>query len=847
MLSISGPMSGAGSGNYYLELAKEDYYTAGGEPPGAWMGKGASTLGLKGEVKRDALRGLLLGFSPDRTERLVQNAGNEKRQCGWDLTFSAPKSVSVIWSQATPEVQAIIQKIQRESVQKALGYLEDVAGFSRRGRGGGQAEKVGFIAAAFEHGTSRAQDPQLHTHALLLNISTRDDGSTGTLRSRDFFRHKMAAGALYRAELAAQLEKLLHLQVHKADKSFAVTGVSEDICRQFSKRREQIEAFLKEHGVSGAVASKIAALETREVKGHMARAELFKLWRDFGKENGWGPEELQKLLIAPLLEKKDMPRLKELVTQAFEDVTKGQSYFCEREILRHVADESIGYGFSAREIQLEVAKAFRTGQVLELGIKNDETVFTTPDMLLLEKELLRDVGRTRFDSAHVVKEAKVSEELSQNPKLNTEQREAVRHITENSGTIQVVSGMAGTGKSTMLSVARKVWEDSGFTVLGAALSGKAAQGLQSSAGIKSTTIAKTLFDLARSKIELAVEKKTLFRKAPKWSPLSRIKIPRLRIRSNKNLVRLTSKTILVVDEAGMVGTRQMKTILDAAKKAGAKVVLVGDAKQLQPIDAGGPFRAIAKKLGEAKLTEIKRQEKEWAREVVTLFSQGKAGEALERCNKEGLVSISRTRAQAMNSLISDWKRDGIERPAANLILANTNAEAKALNDLAQQERKKVGRLGASPITIDGTAFHKGDRVLFTKNARGFGVMNGNLGSVTRLSEDSMTVLIDEGQEVTIPLAHYRDIRLGYAVTTYKAQGMTASNTFILAGGAMQDREISYVQASRARGDTRFYTDRLTTDKKLNKLSAAMSQSRQKELAVEIQEQQQKLRHMEHER
>ena len=353
-------------------------------PPGAWFGKGARELGLKGKVEREPLRNLLVGLTPDGIKKLVQNAGNENRQSGWDLTFSAPKSVSVAWAQGSAEVQAALQRIQRLAVEKAIAYLEDVAAVTRRGRGGTETEKVGLIAALFEHGTSRAQDPQLHTHALLLNISTREDGSSGTIRSRDIFRHKMAAGALYRAEFAAALEKELGLTVHQADKAFAINGVSESVCREFSKRREQIEKFLAARGESGAVAAKFAALETREVKGHVAREELFKIWKAFGSDHGWGKEELQKLLGAALPER-ERPPLKALVTDALQAVSLSESYFAEREVLRVVADSALGLGFGSREIHEEVKKAFRSGQVVPLGLRDDEKVFTTPENFLLEK------------------------------------------------------------------------------------------------------------------------------------------------------------------------------------------------------------------------------------------------------------------------------------------------------------------------------------------------------------------------------------------------------------------------------------------------------------------------------
>ncbi|HWD40387.1 MAG TPA: MobF family relaxase [Fimbriimonas sp.] len=239
MSAMSGDQAG-----YYLGLAREDYYTKGGEPPGTWLGSAAAALDLSGMVEDDQLYNLFKGLSPDGTRELVQiqqHEGKQNHRPGWDLTFSAPKSVSVLWSQSAPEMRAKIQEAHLEAVRSALKYLEDSAGFTRRGQGGHVLEKARLLFACFEHSTSRALDPQLHTHALLMNIGVRPDGHTATLSSLSFFESKMAAGALYRAELACQLERL-GIQVERRRSWFEVSGVPKDLVDFFSKRRAAIEA-----------------------------------------------------------------------------------------------------------------------------------------------------------------------------------------------------------------------------------------------------------------------------------------------------------------------------------------------------------------------------------------------------------------------------------------------------------------------------------------------------------------------------------------------------------------------------------------------------------------------------
>ena len=288
-------MRGPGLAEYHLRLARADYYTKGGEPPGVWAGNGAEFLGLKGVVKEAAFRNLLHGLSPNRSKRLVQNAGKENRQCGWDLTFSAPKSVSVLWSQASSDLRRSIEAAHEKAVLSALAQLENEAGLTRRGRGGREVEKAQFILAIFEHGTSRANDPQIHSHALLLNIGIRKDGTTGTLVSQSIFDRKMVTGARYRADLRVQLERIGLLIERKAD-NFEIKDVPKALCTEFSKRRLEVEAALKKSGYSSPVAAKIATLDTRSTKHHVPREILLAEWKKVGEAHQWSTPQAAALL-----------------------------------------------------------------------------------------------------------------------------------------------------------------------------------------------------------------------------------------------------------------------------------------------------------------------------------------------------------------------------------------------------------------------------------------------------------------------------------------------------------------------------------------------------------------------
>ena len=224
MLSIALPMHGVGHANYYLELAQKDYYTAEGNDPGTWFGRGAAKLGLQGAVDSRPYEQLLWGRSPDGRRDLVQNAGDPHRQTAWDLTFSAPKSVSVLWALAPKDVRAELEAAHRQAVEVALKFLEETTGLTRRGKGGARMECADLVFALFPHYSSRALDPQVHTHALLINLAVRHDGTTGALWSREFFRAKMAAGAVYQVELAAGLRERLGLVTEPARIGFQVAG-----------------------------------------------------------------------------------------------------------------------------------------------------------------------------------------------------------------------------------------------------------------------------------------------------------------------------------------------------------------------------------------------------------------------------------------------------------------------------------------------------------------------------------------------------------------------------------------------------------------------------------------------
>jgi conjugative relaxase-like TrwC/TraI family protein len=1036
MLSISA-LSGD-QGDYYLKLARDDYYLKGGEPRGLYLGQGAEALGLSGHVKERGFKFLLGGFSPNGKE-LIQNAGKPNHQAGWDLTFSSDKSISVLWCHATPGVRKAIQEAQLEAVKEAISYLQESAAFTRRGKAGREIEKAKLIVAAFEHGTSRAQDPQLHTHCLILNVSVREDGTTGTILSKPLYLHKMAAGAVYRAELASQLEKKLGLALERDPRNFAfkVKGVPENLISEFSKRRKQVEKALAEHGATSAKAAAKLALATRPAKGVLSRSELLSVWQEVGRLHGFTAEVVNQLLMKqgprldlaerlnaciqaaiqkitgrakhflerdlvreasveaqamgisasllrdalkqkllssseflclgrvngeiryttraipavekklpektqgpktfspkslaekpiraveraqsqqqepatehllsgetrmpeetqgptalppqtlpakplraveggqgkqqkretePLLSdelknagkrteadpkavtqssgkaqigKKEGPR-RELVERAdkcieasIQKITRQHSHFSERDVLRHAAIAAQAVGISTSLLREALRrKVLSSPELVRLGRAKGTIRYTTREMLDLEKKMLDQVERLKALPSRSVAERTVR---SVEGRLNDEQKKAVRHLTQSSGQIQVVSGMAGTGKTSMLRAVREAFEKEGFEVIGACLSGKAAQGLEAGAGIKSCTVAK-LIGIPEFGYRGDLEKGFLDTVKHHAHQLGRAALGKKTWKEER--IRLTSKSVLVIDEAAMLGTRQMEKLTEKALAAGARLILVGDERQLQAIDAGGPFASIGARLGRVTLTDIKRQLEPWAREAIRKIAFGEGREALREYASRGLVSVTESRQDAMQALVRAWKREGAANPKDNLILASTNAESTTLNRMAQTQRMLAGQLGKQALAIDGSELHRGDRIVFTRNSKQYGVANGSLGIVTEVDakRQILTVRLDHGRHVLVPVKDYGHLKLGYSLTTHKSQGATTENAYVLLGGPCQDRELSYVQASRAIKSTRFFLDKLEAGEDLEKLCQQIERSRQKDLAHDIDDQ-----------
>ncbi len=805
----------AGQSEYYRT---EDDYTKGARLE--WFGRGAQTLQLVGEVDAKGLSNLFGGFHPVTGAALVQNAGADDRQAGWDLTFSAPKSVSVLWSALARPEQERIESCVHDAAGRAISFLEDSAALTRRGHAGIAREKVGLVGVSVLHHTSRSLDPQLHVHSVLTNIGVRADGTTGTILSRPLYVSKMAAGALFRAELSHLLETRLGLAIERDGASFRVRGVPKPLCDEFSKRRRLIEAELSLRGHDSARAAAAAALDTRDVKTHVPLERLQAVWGELRLSHGFTEESAMALLGRSLVRTVAFER-ERATKDALTRLTERQSTFSKLDLLRHLAEEAQGRGLGASEVLRAADAAVRDEKrVVPLGRLGGEVRYTTPEVMRLEAETLNQlkalhdgiaptVSRDSLEAgvqdteARLLLEVRSKDPLAAPPRLSDEHRRALNHLLT-PGRVHVIVGPAGSGKTTLLHAAARMLERSGYTVVGTAVAGVAADRLQKGAEIDSYTLAKLLHLLEGNAVR------------------------------HPDIL-LHSRTAVIVDEAAMAGTRQLSRLVGHVGQSGGRLVLVGDHRQLQSVELGGVFLGAARRFGSAELKAIIRQEDLLTRELVRDAGDGLADKVLDALIGSGRLHLARTRAGAMTELLAHWQREGLARPRDHLILANLNVEVAQLNRLAQSLRLKGRLLGPDCVEANGTRFFVGDRVLCTRNDYRLGVRNGSLGTVAAVNtaRDLLWVELDSGGRALLPLTSYPHLRLGYALTSYKSQGATVESAYVLAGGPMQDRESTYVQLSRARRDVHLFVDREEAGERLSLLVRQMEKSRAKELAHDV--------------
>ena len=810
----------------------DDYYAGRGESPGIWAGRGAELLGVVGAVEDGDLGRLLRGIDPASgtrlrtpvrertiTVRVLDSESGDWREeqkrlapvSGFDLVFSCPKSVSIVHALTDDErVRREISEAHEASWQAALGYLEREACGVRRGRGGTVREHgEGFVAAAFRHRTSRAQDPHLHTHVVVANLARAEDGEWRALDGEAILRtYRLAAGYLYEANVRHELTCRLGVSWTEPVKGMAeLEGVPEKAVRAFSTRRQSLLEHMQARGAEGFAASRVAALATREVKEQVDLPRLRDDWKARAAEQGLRRRELRALVGHP-----QPPRaieLDEVAAQLLgrEGLTAKQTTFTMPDLVCAVAG-GIRHGATPDDV-LKVAEKLATLPGVEL-VESERASgrparFTTRELLEVEREALeialagRDVGAPRAAPGGVPIEERAG--------LTGEQRALVREACMSGDRVICAVGVAGSGKTTALRVLGAAYRQAGVPIFGAAPSGRAADELASATGIRSTTMHRLLLD---AQLEGG--------------------LPR--------------GCVLVVDEAGMAETRVLTPLLRLIDDTGGKAILVGDPGQLPAVGAGGLFPALCDRLGAIGLSENRRQHDPVERDALALLRSGDPDPYLAHAAVSGRLHLETADTLAKSRLLDDWWQAAERDVGGTVMLAYRRDDVRELNDAARALMLRAGRLGPDALQLGRREFRVGDRAICRRNDARCDVRNGTRGTVVDLDAAAQTVVLrtDAGDLKRInPSYAVEHFDHAYALTGHAAQGATVDNAFVLFRDEGSLREWGYVACSRARRETRLYVvgealDRehrsvLATRDPAARLARALEQSGAEQLAL----------------
>ncbi|HQT90042.1 MAG TPA: Ti-type conjugative transfer relaxase TraA, partial [Acidiphilium sp.] len=539
--------------------------------------------------------------------------------------------------------------------------------------------------------------------------------------------------------------------------------------------------------------------------------------------------------------KRNATLIREKPEQVLTLITNEKSVFDRRDIARalHRAVDWHGAGsgagpdagadaVGAEAFRVALARVMASPALVELqpaqrderGREIEPARYSTREMVEIERAMAASADRMEEARGFAVAPRHVDAAISRQDGairraggdgLADEQRAAIEHIT-GPERIAAVVGLAGAGKSTMLAAAREAWQAQGYQVHGAALAGKAAEGLEESSGIVSRTLAS-------------------------WSR-----------GWERGFDQLGSRDVFVIDEAGMVGSKQLSRFITEADRAGAKIVLIGDPEQLQPIGAGAAFRAVAERVGYIELEGIRRQREDWQRAASVDFGRHRTAEGLDAYDRRGGVRFEASGAEARAAIVRDVMADMAARPdCSRLVLAHRRVDTQALNEAIRAARQARGELGRGEAggeivyrTTEGLrAFAPGDRLMFRENSRDLGVKNGMLGTVERAEAGQLLVRLDsaagpgsqgQGRTVLVSMADYVAVDHGYATTIHKSQGATVDRAFVLASGTM-DRHLTYVAMTRHRDRVALYAGR-DEFSDMGALSARLSRSQAKETTLD---------------
>ncbi len=764
-----------GQHRYYeqqVAQGQDDYYTGRGEAPGEWVGAGAQALGLTGRVGAGQFGALIAGHDPRDPAARLRSSARDPKVAAYDLTFSAPKTLSILFAIAPEQVSGELVGCHEEAARAALGYLEDTVVKVRRGHAGEHVQPgEGLVAAAYRHRMSRALDPQLHTHVVAANLSCGPDGRFTALHGAELYRAAKTAGYLYQAHLRALVTERLGLEWGEVCNGAAeLAEIERPVVEHFSQRRHEMlrEAERGGIGLGSKSAAEHAALATRERKQYGLETHT---WREEVRARA-GEQGVDAGRIVEILQAGRERLVRGVATRGgvdeqaiggrlvgAEGLTERSNTFDERAVLREFA-AAAGAGALVGEVRGQANRFAERPDVI--ATRGGE--MTTAELVAVEQRLIvAAVGRVGEGTGIIDPRLAERAIAAADRPLTAEQASAVRAVTGSGHGVSVIQALAGTGKTYTAGVLRQVYESAGYTVLGVAPTGRAVRELAEEAGIPTRTLDRLLLDLEQLSDELP------------------------------------QSGVLIFDESGMAATRPSARLLEAAEKAGAKVVAIGDPGQLASVQAGGWLGAVGRALGAQQLTEVMRQRDPAERRALGALHNGHPQRYLDWAERNTRIETFNDPAGACEQALAEWSHAAAAAgPGQTVMIARDNDTRNRLNQGARELRRGLGALGQEhsygPVEVA-----VGDRVICRRNDGQLDVDNGMRGTVRHLDPDLVVIDTVGGLVRELPAAYVAEhVEHAYSLTGHGMQGGTIDGAIVVASPRDLTAGWSYTALSRAR-------------------------------------------------
>ena len=801
MLTISKPLSTGQAHSYHEQdfaNSEQNYYSEAKRVNGEWYGKLAMDWGLSGSVSGQQFYRLAEGQHPVTAEQLVQHrvateyqnrqgkkVHSAEHRAGWDATFSAPKSVSIT---ALVGADDKVREAHRESVNVALGELERY--IQARIGGNHPAETTGkMIAAKFDHDSARPVNgysaPQLHTHVVIFNVTETAGGKTHALQPRELYRSQQYATAIYRSELASRLKQLGYEIDHGKKGEFQIRGYSKEYLEASSPRRKQIKEYLQSNKVTGAEAAEIGAHRTREKKAHLTPEEMQRLNLDLAAHHGDDPRRIVSAAEARRQQSQDLPTIQQASMRAREAVTFARDRNIEREAvveervllgdaLRRAMGES-----TLRDIRKNLEGRIGRGEFIRVREESDNPLrrsFTTSRMLAFEEDNIARMKAGQGLQSPLVRSAAMRHIEAEFTALSDSQRSAVREVLESHDRITGLQGVAGSGKTTTLRTIRQAAEREGYAVEGFAPTSRAAHRL-GEAGISATTLQHFL----RQSQSRDPEERRLF----------------------------------VLDESSLASTRQVNDFL---KRLAPKdrVLLVGDTRQHEAVDAGRPFLQMQEAgMRTARLDQIVRQRDPELREVVESLAKGNTDDAVKRLTEQRRIHEIPDTDQRLKTVAAEY----LKAPDTSLVVSPDNQSRLEINRHIHESLQAGGRIGGQDHTLTilvnrheltgadrewADRYDPGDVIRYSRGSSRVGVKEGEYATVVRIDErqNLLTVRREDGKQVTYDPERLQGVNVYHREERQFSKGDRVQFTAPFKSQRVANRELGHIEKIDSGGNLR---------------------------------------------